>query len=220
MRAQREAGGYRAGLAAALLTLLLLGGCGGLPLLQQPQEAPVHTYLLEWQPAAPAPPPDPAGPTLLVAPVLSAPGFDSADMAYIRTAHEIEYFARHRWVDAPAHMLEPLLVRAAERTGLFRGVAAPGSGVEAELRLDSRLLYLQQVCRLEPSELQLALRVSLVDVPRARIVATRTLRVTEPLEAHTPYAGVQAANRAVARLLDQLQDFLAGQLRARSTAPP
>ena len=83
-----------------------------------------------------------------------------------------------------------------------------GSGSGADLRLDSRLLYLQQVCRLNPSELQLALRVTLTEVASARVVASQTLRVGEAIEARTPYAGVEAANRAVARLLSALQRFL------------
>ncbi|MGB5671704.1 MAG: ABC-type transport auxiliary lipoprotein family protein, partial [Sedimenticolaceae bacterium] len=141
-------------------------------------------------------------------------GFDTSDMAYMRKPHEIEYFAQHRWVDAPARMLDPLLVQAAEQSGLFRSVVGSGSGVKADLRLDSRLIHLQQVCRLNPSQLQLALRVTLVKVSSARAIASRTLSVSEPIEARSPYAGVEAANRAVARLLSDLQGFLAEQVPA------
>jgi len=136
-------------------------------------------------------------------------------MAYMRHPHEVEYFALHRWVDSPARMLEPLLVRAAEQTGLFRSVSEAGGGTQVDLRLDSRLLYLLQVCRLEPSELQLALRVSLVEMDSGRVIGERTLSVSEPLEIRTPYAGVEAANRAVADLLSDLQGWLALQLAAR-----
>jgi cholesterol transport system auxiliary component len=198
-------------LSPALLSLVL-AGCAG-SLLQPAAETPTGTYLLAWQSDGSTPVTDPAGPDLLVSSVLASPGFDSSDMAYVRTPHQIEYFARHRWVDAPARMLEPLLSQAAAQTGLFRSVAEPGGGTRADLRLDSKLLHLQQACRLNPSELQLALRVSLVDVANARIVGSRTLSISEPIYERTPYAGVEAANRAVARLLSQLQDFLAEQVR-------
>lgn len=193
------------------VTALLLGGCSP-ALLQRPAEPAEHTYLLEWEGDSAGASMNPSGPSLLVSPVLAAPGFDTSDMAYMRQPHEIEYFARHRWVDAPARMLDPLLVRAAAQSGLFRNVVEVGSGAQVDLRLESRLLHLQQACRFEPSHLQLALRVTLIDVASGRVIASRSLSVDEPIAERTPYGGVQAANRAVARLSTALQGFLAEQV--------
>ena len=198
-----------------LLVLMLglsLAGCVGSLLAPPAEQTTTHTYLLEWPGDMPPATRRADGPSLLIAPVRAAPGFDSPEMAYMRHSYELEYFARHRWVDTPARMLEPLLLRAAEQTGLLRSVSAAGSAVQADLRLDSRLLYLQQVCPLQPSELQLGLRVSLIESASGRVLDERTLAVSEPLEVRTPYAGVQAANRALARLLTELQDWLADQL--------
>jgi cholesterol transport system auxiliary component len=195
-----------------LALILSLGACG-LPVLQAPPGQPTRNYLLEWRGDAVPLVKSPRRGSLLISPVLSTSGFDSSDMAYMRKAHEIEYFAHHRWVDAPARMLEPLLVQAAERSGLFRSVIEAGTGADADMRLDSRLIHLQQVCRLNPSELQLALRVSLTEVSSARVIATRTLSVSEPIVERNPYAGVEAANQAVDRLLSELQVFLVEQLR-------
>jgi cholesterol transport system auxiliary component len=195
-----------------LVFYLLLSGCGS-PLLQPPAQQPSRNYLLEWPGDMAQAEQSPRRDSLLVSPILSAPGFDSSDMAYMRNPHEIEYFANHRWVDAPARMLDPLLVQAVAQSGLFRHVIETGSGSDVDLRLDSRLLHLQQVCRLNPSELQLALRVTLTEVATARVVASQTFRVAEPIEARTPYAGVEAANRAVARLLSALQLFLSQHVR-------
>ncbi len=191
---------------------LLLCSCS-LPLPRPTAGQPVKSYVLEWQGGEEAPVSSPRRDSLLISPTLSTPGFDSSDMAYMRTPYEIEYFANHRWVDSPARMLEPLLVQAAEQSGLFRNVVEAGSGAEVDLRLDSKLIHLQQVCRLNPSQLQLALRVTLTDVASARIIASQTLSVSEAIEARTPYAGVQAANQAVARLLSELQGFLMQQVR-------
>jgi len=187
-----------------------------LPLLQPAPEQPTRNYVLEWDgdsvPQVKAPRRD----SLLISPILSAPGFDGSDMAYMRKAHEIEYFAHHRWVDAPARMLEPLLVQAAEQSGLFRNVVEAGSGAKVDLRLDSRLIHLQQVCRLNPSQLQLALRVTLTEVASGKVIGSRTLSVSEPIETRTPYGGVEAANQAVARLLSELQVFLAAQVSPKA----
>ena len=201
--------------AAPLIVVLLLGGCAP-SLLQPPDAVPTHTYVLDGMGGDAGPPRrNPRGPDLLVSPMLAAPGFDGSEMAYMRTPHEIEYFAHHRWVDAPARMIDPLLVRAAEGSGVFRSVAEAGSGAEVDLRLDSRLLHLQQVCRLQPSELQLALRLTLVEVASGRVLGERNLSVSEPLEEHSPYAGVQAANRAVVRLMAEVQAFLVDQVARR-----
>ena len=191
-----------------------LSSCS-LPLGPQRTQQTTRSYVLQAPAESMPQPANPNGPVLLVSPILSAAGFDTSRMAYMRTPHEIEYFASHRWVDSPASMLDPLLVQTAEQTGLFRSVVGSGSGVKADLRLDSRLIHLQQVCRLNPSQLQLALRVTLVKVSSARAVASRTLSVSEPIDARSPYAGVEAANRAVARLLLQLQEFLAGHVAHR-----
>lgn len=194
-----------------LVLWILLGGCAP-SFMTQSNEPLARTYLLEWQRGSSAPGARRTGPGLLVSPVLSTPGFDSSEMAYLRREHEIEYFANHRWVDAPARMLEPLLVAAAEQTGLFRSVVEAGSHADVQLRLDSRLLHLQQVWRLQPSESQLAMRLALVDIASGRVIGTRTVSIREPFDERTPYGGVQAANRAVAALLSALQDFLAEQL--------
>jgi cholesterol transport system auxiliary component len=197
----------------ALLLAALLAGCAPALLKRTPAPAS-QTHLIDWRPATPAVGADPQGPGLLVGPVLSAPGFGSSNMAYIRSAQQVEYFANHRWGDAPARLLEPLLIRAADDSGLFRSVAAAGSTLSQDLRLDSRLLHLQQRYGRESGELQLALAVSLVDVASARVLAAETLRVSEPLTVQTPDGGAAAANRAVDRLMRQLQRFLAEHVRA------
>jgi cholesterol transport system auxiliary component len=192
--------------------LLTLSGCAP-PLGLQSQSMLTRSYLLEWEGMPESNMLQAGGPALLISSMRSSPGFESADMAYMRTPHQLEYFARHRWVDSPARMLEPMLLQAAAGIGLFRSVSAAGSGTESDLRLESHLLYLRQVCRLNPSELQLAVRLTLVDVASARQIGSRILRVSEPINERTPAAGVAAANRAIPGLMEQIQGFLAEHAR-------
>ena len=204
----------RSRLLPVILMSLLIAACT--PALLQRADSPTeHTYFLEWEGEGNAPQAPASGPDLLVSPMLAAPGFDGSEMAYVRTPHEIEYFAHHRWVDAPARMLEPLLLRAAEQTGLFHSVVAPGSSADVELRLDSRLVHLRQLYRSGSGEIQLAVRLVLVEMASGRVLGERVIEVNEPLQDFTPYNGVQAANRAVASLMSGTQDFLAAQLKSR-----
>jgi len=196
-----------------LLVLLSLGLGACAPALFQGAEQPqLRSYLLDWSGNQQAAAINPEGPRLLIAPVRAAAGFESSDMVYIRHPHQLEHFANHRWVDAPARMLEPLLLQAALDSGLFKSVAASGSGTQVDLRLDTTLLQLQQVCAAQASELQMSLRVQLVDVAAARLLASELLSISEPLSEAKPAAGVEAANRALAKLMSQLQVFLGRHL--------
>ncbi len=87
-------------------------------------------------------------------------------MIYIRKPYQLESYAYHRWVEPPARMLEPLLVRMLDGSGLFSAVVGPNTVVHTDLQLNIELLHLQQVFTNEGSEVQLALNVSLVDLAR------------------------------------------------------
>lgn len=201
-------------LSLVLAMGLWLAGCTP-GLLQRADTQADHTYFIEWQGDRAVPPAPASGPDLLIGSMLAAPGFDGSEMAYVRKPHEIEYFAHHRWVDAPARMLEPLLLRAARQTGLFRSVVSPGSRAGAALRLDSRLLHLRQVWLAGSSELQLGVRVTLVEIANGRVLGEQVIEVNESLDELSPYGGVQAADRAVAVLMTRVQEFLGERVKAR-----
>lgn len=199
--------------ALAVITVLAgLAGCS-LPLLDQPpQSDKTHTYTLEWQPATPSPPAPAKGPTLLIAPPLPAAGYAGSAMVYMEDPLELKEFAWHRWADAPARLLEPLLLTAAEHTGLFRAVVPAGTPGETDLRLETRLLYLRQVFEDGHCRVEMALRATLVDNRAARILGSRDLREALPCASPDPRGGAITANRIVARLMEQLQVFLRNRL--------
>jgi cholesterol transport system auxiliary component len=195
--------------AAALVMPLLLSGCTSL--LAPGDAEPAKLYLLEI--ATPRPPKaDPQGPSLLVSRPQAAAGFTGSDMIYVETAHRLDRFLRHRWTDTPARMLEPLLIETLEASGLYRSVAAPGTPVATDLRLDTELLRLAQVFTPAESVVEVALRITLVDVERSTLIASSVLNVSEPASERSPYAGVEAANRALGRLLEELNELLESSL--------
>jgi cholesterol transport system auxiliary component len=195
----------RGGLFVVLL-LLIVGGCTS-PFGPREGEAAKVFVLAPRMPTAPRL--DPRGARILVSRPRAASGFTGAQMIYTDTPYRLDSFARHRWADAPANMLEPLVVGTLEASGLFRQVAAAGTRTRADLRLDTELLRLVQVFSEGRSRVEIAMRVSLIGTQDSRLVDSRVLSVTEPAAELTAYAGVTAANRAVARLLDDLQTLLA-----------
>ena len=137
----------------------------------------------------------------------AAPGFDSAAMVYVQTAHALDHYATHRWADTPARMLAQLLTRTLEDSGSFRAVVQAPSAVPADLRLDTEIVQLRQSFLARPSRVELTLRTQLVDVAGRRVLATRYIEVTQDAASDDAAGGVAAANAAVERALAQVAAF-------------
>jgi cholesterol transport system auxiliary component len=192
----------------AIAMLLFATACHS-PLGPTGGSAPDKEYLLQWEQAGEATNKlNPACPTLLLSSPRAAPGYAGARMAYMQEPHRIDYFADHRWADSPARMLEPNLMRALETSGLFQAVVRAPTTAKFELRLDTEVLKLVQVFESNESRIDLSVRISLLDKQQQRVLVSEVLQVSEPADEQTPYGGVKAANRAVDRLMQQLQQIL------------
>jgi cholesterol transport system auxiliary component len=137
----------------------------------------------------------------------ASPGFDTTQMAYQRQPHQIEYFALNRWLDTPAHMLEPLLLQSLEQSRGFSAVVRTPGLVTAKIRLDTELIRLQQDFTSKPSRIQLTLRAQLVDISAKRVLAVKVFDVVENAASDDAQGGVAAANLALKSALDQVLDF-------------
>ena len=206
------------GLSPLLPACALLGG--------QPQ-APLTTYALE--PVA-APGPSGAGATsaaagaagqrvLLLAAPQAAPGYDSTRMVYQRQPQTQEAFSQSAWIDTPARMLAPLLLRSLQDSALLRSqlraVLQAPSSARADLQLETSLLRLQQNFLQQPSSVRFTLQATLTDQRTREVLAWHEFDATEPSHSEDPYGGVIAANRAVQQVLQQLAAFSAETARQR-----
>jgi cholesterol transport system auxiliary component len=200
----------------ALLILVLLVSCAGV--LPGSRESAPLTYLLApGLPAAGRPATGRSGTakTLLVSRPEEAAGFGTRRMAYMGEDYRLDYFADHEWVDSPAAMLGPLLVRALRASDVFGAVTDDARGIRADLRLDTVVEALYQDFRKQPSVGRVELRVRLVAPEAGRILTSNVFVEVEPAPSDDPYGGVVAINRALTRLLPQIADF-AAQSAARS----
>ena len=203
---------FRVGVAV-LLNLGLLAGCGSL-LPKAPTQPTL--YVLDGVSGTPAENivvPSVASVasamTITVTTPIASPGFGSTHIVYQRQVHELEHFALNQWVDTPAQMLLPLIVRALLQRGAFRAVVRGSTAALSELRLDTELVRLQQQFMTSPSQARVTLRAVLVDVSTRRVIAAREFDVEVASKTDDPVGGVAAANEAVTRLLGQLADFCA-----------
>jgi len=186
------------------LASLTLGGC---TVLQPVKPATINTYALEaqFEPVATG-----AGEKTIVVNTPSAlSGFNSPRMVYTKRLYEIGYFSENQWVDSPARMLAPLLVKALEHSAKYQAVLDARSSANADLRLDTEIIRLQHEFMTRPSQVHLTVRAQLLDIGRRRVLASREFDVVEAVPGDDPYEGVIAANRAVKILLQQIADFCA-----------
>ncbi|HEY6094669.1 MAG TPA: ABC-type transport auxiliary lipoprotein family protein [Gallionellaceae bacterium] len=143
------------------------------------------------------------------------PGAQSAAMAYVQQAHQVDYYVSSRWADTPARMLEPLLLQALTVGGGFRAVVSNDRTVAADYRLDSEWLRLQQEFGQPPSRMHLTLRVQLVNLHTRQVVAAQEIDEVEPADSENAHGGVMAANRAMQRVLGRVVTFCADNAVAR-----
>ena len=200
----------RAGACAVALCLMFLAGCSALK--PTPSPTPPIYYSLDASRVAPPTAPSAraaTAPTLVVNETQAAAGYDSQRILYVRQPHTLEYFAHNEWVDPPARMISSLVVGALDQSGVFRAVvSAPGSA-SGELRLETEVLLLQQEFAGSPSQVRFKLRAYLAEDGTRRVVATRDFEVLVAAPSDDPYGGVQAANMAVQKVLEQLTAFCA-----------
>ncbi|TAJ07961.1 MAG: hypothetical protein EPO61_10960 [Nitrospirae bacterium] len=156
--------------------------------------------------------------TLLVSLPQAQAGFETARMAYLLRAHEIRYFAVHQWADTPGRMLTPLLRRALEKADDWRAVVQAPAAVRSDFRLDADQLALLQDFTTRPSRVRLILRVQLVDLKGQQVIGARRFEAVEAAPSDDPYGGVEAASRALSKLLDQVTTWLSGCMKKTPSA--
>jgi cholesterol transport system auxiliary component len=191
-----------AGIGFCLFALALYGCSIG-----PAETSPVHSYLLNPDISAKkvfvnAVRNDP--PTLLISSPKAQPGFETPRMAYLLRKHELSYYAFNQWADAPGRMMLGLLAQAMEATGLWHAVVQAPTPMRADYRLDCDNLAVEQQFFSQPSRVRLALRAQLIELNKRKILATREFELFEAAPTEDAYGGVVAANRAAARLLEEL----------------
>jgi cholesterol transport system auxiliary component len=180
--------------ALAAAATLLLGGCVSLP-----KAEPIELFTID--PRLEGGPPAGTGPVLLVSAPRAGPGLDGPRMAWLQRPNQLQYFSRSQWVEPPARMVGPALVRALERTGRFQAVTSVALLASPGLRLESEVVRLQQEFTERPSRVRFTLRLELTDVAARSILGTRELEALEPAPSEDAAGGAAAANAVVKRVL-------------------
>ncbi|MGN5476654.1 ABC-type transport auxiliary lipoprotein family protein [Cupriavidus basilensis] len=145
--------------------------------------------------------------TLLVLVPESVPAYATPRMAYTTQKYQIAYFSQNEWVEAPAQMMQPLIVETFRRTQYFGAVLSPPYFGRHTFTLRTEIIEFQQDFTSDPAVLRLTMRCYLRREATNQLIAEKDFSVQEALSERSPYAGVVAANMAVGRLLAELSSF-------------
>ena len=146
--------------------------------------------------------------TLLVLPPAINPVYDTVRMAYWIRPYQVDYFSRHEWGASPAQMLHPLLAATLENTHYFDTVLTPPYFGPVRFALQTEIQELAQDFTSDPATAHLALRVQLTEGSSNRVIASRVISIHETMLEKTPYAGIVAANKASAKALREVAEFV------------
>jgi cholesterol transport system auxiliary component len=146
--------------------------------------------------------------TLLVLVPETTPIYTTTRMAYTTQAYQVAYFSRNEWAETPSQMIQPLIVKTLRNTHYFSEVLSPPYFGRYTFALRTEILELKQDFTSEPAMLQLAMRFDLSREATDQVIATKELSVREPMMERNPYAGVVAANEAIAKVLRELARFI------------
>lgn len=144
---------------------------------------------------------------------------NSTEMAYSTQPYQIAYFAKNRWADTPARMLQPLMVSALQKTHYFSAISSSFSNGNYDYVLSTDIVQFHQVFFQSNSQFFFKLRAQMIETRTHEIVAEQTFSAVEQAPEYSPYGGVVAANRAVVKVLNHLADWCTHQKRGINRAP-
>jgi cholesterol transport system auxiliary component len=146
--------------------------------------------------------------TLLMLVPETMPLYATTQMAYTTRAYQLAYFSQNEWAETPSQMIQPLIVKTLRNTHYFSEILSPPHIGRHTFALRTEILELKQDFTAEPAMLQLAMRFYLSCEATNQVIASKELSVREPMMERNPYAGVAAANEAIAKVLRELAKFV------------
>lgn len=184
---------------------LALSGCSLLPA----EDVVMSHYIFEL-PSFTTAVARPSSKILQVAMPQAVAGFDSQAMTYAYQTSQLQQYTKGQWVDTPAHMLLPLLVRSLESSGQYQAVLSPmTSNLSGEIRVDTELLRLQQeFVPQQTSRVHVIIRVQVFHLVEHTVLATQVFDLSEPAPSDNAQGYVLATNKLLSQWLPEFQHFV------------
>lgn len=193
--------------AASLVLLPLVAGCGGL--LPKPPER--QLYRLMPTPAFRARLPRVEA-QLLVATPTALSAFDTSRIALSRSAITLEYFADSEWTDRAPFVVQAALIDAFEKSRAFSGISSEGSGLQADFVLGVEIRDFSAIYDSPngPPRVRVQLNAELVRMPSRKILAETVATAEATAAGNDIPAIVQAFGGALGAAVTDLVTWTAG----------
>jgi cholesterol transport system auxiliary component len=197
----------RRSVAASLVLLPLVTGCGGL--LPKPPERQVYRLM-----------PTPVFRTslprveaqLLVATPTALSAFDTSRIALGRSAITLEYFADSEWTDRAPFVVQAALIDAFEKSRAFSGISSESSGLQADFVLATEIRDFAAIYDSPngPARVRVQLNAELVRMPGRKILAETVVTAESTAAGNDIPAVVQAFGGALGGAVSDLVTWTAG----------
>ncbi|SMF39257.1 cholesterol transport system auxiliary component [Tistlia consotensis] len=181
-------------------SLLALAGCNSI-LTDRP---PPQLFRLSPKSTYPADLPTVPWQLVLEMPVADA-GVNTQRIALVRSANQIEYYARANWTDRAPAMFQTMLIESFENSRRIVSVGRESLGLRADFVLKSELREFQAVYDgAGPPSVRVGLALKLVAMPRREIVAATDVERIAPAAADTLEDVVDAFDTASGHVLKEI----------------
>jgi len=191
----------------ALLTVGLLGGCLG----GQNTPATTHFVMMDAAPAAPAlASSQPVGRNLVISSVADDPFYDVENVVFSREKGGRAYYQFAAWTDRPSRRIASIAQRRLEARGRFVSVSSITAGVRADVLLNVSVVELYHDLTVSPAMARVQLIGEVVDWKSRTLMGRRSFAVALPVASADAKSAVDAMNRGVTAILDELVPWVEG----------
>ncbi len=198
-----------AALAAGIV--LLLAGCGA--------ARPIKYYSLD--PPEVAASPQRSDVTLLIAHFHAPTLYRDTRIVYRTGANEMGLYEEHRWVEAPALMVEEMVLQYLRRGGRYKSVQSISSSAQGDYIVQGRIERFEQV-EGKPLTARVWLRLSLYDPKAGATVWADSSERDEPASSDDFSAIVAALDKnlqqGVIQLAGEIDQYVAAHPRPAEAA--
>lgn len=128
----------------------------------------------------------------------------STDMTYTRIANVVEAYTLSAWAEPPVQLIKTALANALIASNAYKDVLMSPTSIKSPYRIDATIQTMQQQFSGNQSSVDLSLMVRLVNTATQQLVFSKTYSATEVAPKDNAEGGVEAYNRALARLLPDI----------------
>jgi cholesterol transport system auxiliary component len=140
---------------------------------------------------------------LLVHPTSVAAFYDTQRLVYSRAEGQRAYYQFAAWTERPGRAFSELLIRRL-------GASATTSGVKGDLVLHTQLHELYHDASGKPGAVRIELSAQLVDTAGRLVGERQRFSRSVPAASENAAGAVEAANRAVSEVLDDIAAWIEG----------